>query len=68
MLIDIVRLGNLFNFKSFSIVSILKLCFCKGYHHIEGHETCWHVYTQALLKMTGADNGCSSGGAFDRQI
>ena len=29
---------------------------------------CWHVKTQALLKMTGADDDCSSGGAFDRQI
>ena len=27
---------------------------------------CWHVYTQALLKTTGADNDCSLGGAFDR--
>ena len=29
---------------------------------------CWHVYTQALLKMTGANDHCSLGGAFDRQI
>ena len=29
---------------------------------------CWHVYTQALLKMTGADNDCYLGGVFDRQI
>jgi len=26
---------------------------------------CWHVYTQALLKTTGADDDCSLGGAFD---
>ena len=29
---------------------------------------CRHVYTQALLKMTGADDYYSLGGAFDRQI
>ena len=29
---------------------------------------CWHVYTQALLKLTGADNNCSLGGEFDRPI
>ena len=28
---------------------------------------CWDVYTQALLKTTGADDDCSLGGAFDRQ-
>ena len=28
----------------------------------------WHVYTQALLKTTGADDDCSLGSAFDRQI
>ena len=29
---------------------------------------CWHVYTQALLQMTGADDDFSLGGAFERQI
>ena len=29
---------------------------------------CWHVCTQALLKTTRADDDCSLGGAFDRQI
>ena len=27
----------------------------------------WHVYTQVLLKTTGADDDCSLRGAFDRQ-
>ena len=31
-------------------------------------QLCWDVYTQALLKMTGANNDCSLGGAFDRQV
>ena len=43
MLFDIVRLGNLFNFKKFLIVSLLKLSFCKRHHDIKGHETC--IYT-----------------------
>ena len=29
---------------------------------------CWHVYIQALLKMTGAYDDSSLGGAFDGQI
>ena len=57
-LIDIVRLGNIFNFKSLLIVSILEL----------SRDMCWYVCTQALLKTTGADDDCSLGGAFDRQI
>ena len=35
---------------------------------LRSRNMCWHVYTQALLKMTGADEHCSLGGAFDRQI
>ena len=46
MLIDIVRLGNLFNFKRFLIVSKLELSFCKRHHHIEGHET--RIYTSFI--------------------
>ena len=58
MLIDIVRLGNLFNIQSFLIVLMLKLCFCKRHHHIKGHEKGWHVYRQASLTgTTGADDG-----------
>ena len=28
---------------------------------------CWHVYTQALLKLTGAYNNCSLAEEFERQ-
>ena len=34
---------------------------------LRSRNMCWHVYTQALLKMTGADDHCSLGGAFDRK-
>ena len=54
---------------------ILKLCFCSNSSLVKtapsykgSRNMCWHVYTQALLKMTGADDHCSLGGAFDRQI
>ena len=35
---------------------------------LRSRNMCRHVYTQALLKMTGADDYYSLGGAFDRQI
>ena len=58
---------------SFLIISILKLCFCSNSSLVKtassykgSRDMCWHVYTQALLKTTGADDDCSLGEAFDR--
>ena len=48
IIFDIVRLGNLFNFKSFLIVLTLKLCFCKWHHRIKGHETCVAMFIHKL--------------------
>ena len=55
MLIDIVQLGNLFNFKSFLIVLILKLCFCKRHHHIKGHKTCVGMFILQADKFLKCD-------------
>ena len=33
---------------------------------LRSRNMCRHVYTQALLKMTGADDYYSLGGAFDK--
>ena len=60
MSVDIARLSNLFNFKSF-------LPMASSY--TGSKDFCWHVYTymQALLETTEADNDCSVfilGGAF----
>ena len=50
MLIDIVQLGNLFYFKQFVIVSIIKFCFCKWRYHVKGHETCVGMFIHNLHK------------------
>ena len=44
MLIDIVQIGSLFNFKLFLIVSIIKFCFCKRHYHVKGNETCVAIF------------------------
>ena len=41
-------LGHLFSFKSYLILSILTLCFCKQHHHLKGNETCFGMFTHKL--------------------
>ena len=48
LLIDIVQLGNLFHFKYFLLVSVIKFCFCKWHYHVKGQETCVGLFIHKL--------------------
>ena len=73
LFIYIVRLGNVFNIKSFSVVSVLS-CFRKRCHHKKGRETCVGMFIHKLyLRLSWSRRRLlyrkeGGGGAFDRQI
>ena len=61
-LIQFLAIFSTFNVKAVFLLTASSL---KG-----SREICWHLYTQALFKTTGANDDCSLEGAFeiDRQI